>query len=237
VISESEKLNTASQNSLLKVLEEPPNKSFIILLCSKLDNLLPTTKSRSQIVHFGPLSEEKIIEKLPEVNKTEVKFLARFTNGSLGQTELLTKLQPSFYGTKKEFVKKFSSFQIADAVDFSQWINASASELAESWMKLKTVSSKADLGRAARKIFVSLFISVLSDAMRVSLGGEEKLTNFDQLAEVKSISQRFGQLGCADIIEVCYETIRFIDASVNEKLVFEHLLLNCTESGIIKSSM
>ncbi|HAL44727.1 MAG: hypothetical protein A2Y12_00645 [Planctomycetes bacterium GWF2_42_9] len=237
VISESEKLNIASQNALLKVLEEPPNKSFIILLCSKLDNLLPTTKSRSQIVHFGPLSEEKIIEKLPEVNQTEAKFFARFTNGSLGQSELLTKLQPSFYAIKKEFVKKFSIFQIGDVVDFSQWINSSAGELAESWMKLKAASSKADLGRAARKIFVSLFISVLSDAMRVSLGGEEKLTNFDQLAEVKTISQRFGQLGCADIIEVCYQTIRFIDASVNEKLVFEHLLLNCTESGIIKSSI
>ncbi|OHB50101.1 MAG: hypothetical protein A2Y10_14240 [Planctomycetes bacterium GWF2_41_51] len=233
VISESEKLNTASQNALLKILEEPPNKSFIILICSKLDNLLPTTKSRSQIVHFGPLSEEKIIEKLPEVNKTEAKYLTRLTNGSLGQAEILAKLEPSFYGIKKELIDKFSKFQVADSVDFAQWINATAGQLAESWMKLKAGTSKSDLGRAAKKIFCLVLISAFSDAMKVSFAGEEKITNFEQSQQVKSIVNRFGQLGCADLIELCYETIRFIDASVNEKLVFEHLLLNCAESGII----
>ena len=39
VISEAEKLNRASQNALLKVLEEPPEYCFIILLCTKLENL------------------------------------------------------------------------------------------------------------------------------------------------------------------------------------------------------
>lgn len=234
VISESEKLNAASQNALLKVLEEPPNKSFIILLCSKLDNLLPTTRSRSQIVHFGPLSEEKIIEKMPEVGKTEAKYLARLTNGSLGQSQVLSKLEPSFYNVKKEFLDRFSKFQTADIVDFAQWINTTAGQLTESWLKLKAGTSKADLGRTAKKIFVLAQISAFSDAMKVSFAGEEKLTNFDQSQQVKSIVQKYGQLGSADLIETCYETIRFIDASVNEKLVFEHLLLTCLNYGIIK---
>ncbi|MEN6384700.1 MAG: DNA polymerase III subunit [Phycisphaerales bacterium] len=232
VISESEKLNAASQNALLKILEEPPHGSFIILLCSKLDNLLPTTKSRSQIIHFGPLSEEKIIEKLEHADKNQVKFLARLTNGSIGQSELLTKLEPSFYELKKEFLNKFAKFQLADIVDFAQWINTTAGQLAESWVKLKAGSSKADLGRAAKKIFVLVLISALSDAMKVSFAAEEKFTNFDQLQAVKAISQRFGQVGCSDLIELCYETIRYIDASVNEKLVFEHLLLNSANYGI-----
>ncbi|MCE5339864.1 MAG: DNA polymerase III subunit delta' [Planctomycetaceae bacterium] len=234
VISESEKLNIASQNALLKILEEPPNKSFIILLCSKLDNLLPTTKSRSQIVHFGPLSEEKIIEKLPDINKTEAKYFARLTNGSIGQAAVLTKLEPSFYTLKKEFINKFSRFQLADAVDFAQWINTQAGAITESWLKMKAGSSKADLGRMAKKLFVSVLISALTDAMKVSLGGEDKLTNFDQLTDIKVINQRFGQVGCADLVEICYESVRFIDASVNEKLVFELMLLNCTNYDIIK---
>jgi len=232
VISEAEKLNAASQNALLKVLEEPPHKSFIILICSKLDNLLPTTKSRSQIIHFGPLSEEKIIEKLANVNKTEAKFLARLTNGSLGQAEILANLKPSFYEIKKELLNRFSQFQVGHAVDFAQWINTSAGELAESWSKLKAAASKADLGRAAKKILVSVLITALSDAMKISFTDEWKLTNFDQLQQVKLVSQRFGRLGCSDLVEICYETIRYIDASVNEKLVFEHLLLNCANCGI-----
>jgi hypothetical protein len=146
----------------------------------------------------------------------------------------LTKLEPSFYALKKEFVSKFSRFQLADAVDFAQWISTQAGAITESWLKLKAGASKADLGRIAKKLFVSVLITALTDAMKVSLGGEDTLTNFDQLADIKAINQRFGQVGCADLVELCYETIRFIDASVNEKLVFELMLLNCANCDIIK---
>jgi DNA polymerase-3 subunit delta' len=44
VVSEAQKLNASSQNSLLKVLEEPPLYCCIVLLCSRLDELLPTIK-------------------------------------------------------------------------------------------------------------------------------------------------------------------------------------------------
>jgi DNA polymerase-3 subunit delta' len=234
VISEAEKLNAASQNALLKILEEPPNKSFIILLCSKLDNLLPTTKSRSQIVHFGPVSEEKIIEKLSDVNKTQAKYFARLTGGSLGQAAVLAKLEPSVYNLKTEFIRKFSRFQLADAVDFAQWLNNQAAEITESRLKQKENAGKADLGRAAKKILVSILITALTDAMKISIQEQELLTNFDQPADIYAIEKRFGQSACADLIENCYEIIRFIDASVNEKLVFELMLLNCANCDIIK---
>jgi len=234
VISESEKLNAASQNALLKILEEPPNKSFIILLCSKLDNLLPTTRSRSQVIHFGPLSEDKIIGKLPDVNTLEAKYLARLTCGSLGQAQILSKIKPSFYEIKKDFLNRFCKYQVGDSVDFAQWINATASEICASWEKLKAGTSKSELSRTAKKIFVLVLISAFSDTMKVSFASEGNLTNFDQVQQINSIGQRFGQIGSAEMIERCYETIRFIDASVNEKLIFEHLLLNCADCSIIK---
>lgn len=238
VVSEAEKLNTESQNLLLKTLEEPPNKSFIILLCTKLDNLLPTTKSRCQIVNFGPLDEEKIIEYLAEknVNKQEAKFWARLTGGSLGQSELLTQLEPSFYGIKKELVDRLSKFQIDDAVDFAQWINSSSSAMSESWQKLKPDTSKSDLTRQAKKAIVSIIISAFTDAMKLSFTGAEKITNSDQPGQIKRLAESLTPAACAGAIELCYETTRFIDASVNEKLVFEHLLLNCTDCDIIRAS-
>ncbi|PKL45328.1 MAG: DNA polymerase III subunit delta' [Planctomycetes bacterium HGW-Planctomycetes-1] len=249
IVSEAEKLNKASQNLLLKTLEEPPNKSFIILLCTKLEDLLPTTKSRCQIVHFRPLSEEKIIEYLAEKNvnkpalseaspkgEQEAKFWARLTGGSLGQSELLTQLEPSFYGIKKELIERLSKFQVSDAVDFAQWLNSSSSAPSESWQKLKPDTSKSDLSRQAKKVIVSIIISAFTDAMKISFAGADKMTHFDQSAQIKRLAERFCPEDCADIIELCYEMIRFIDASVNEKLVFEHLLLNCADYGIIKVS-
>ncbi len=237
IVSEAEKLNPESQNALLKTLEEPPNGSFVILLCTKLDNLLPTTRSRCQIVHFGPLSDEKIIEKLSAsgVNKQEAKFWARLTGGSLGQALIFTKLEPSFYEIKKEFLVRFCKSELADVVDFAQWINSTASQLTASWQKIKPDSSKADLGRGAKKVFAAIAISAFADAMKASAGSDEKMTNFDQPGQIKTLAARFSPQDCAEMVEKCYETIRFIDASVNEKLVFEHLLLNCADSGIIKN--
>jgi DNA polymerase-3 subunit delta' len=57
VIDEAEKVNSSSQNAMLKVLEEPPSFCVLILLCSRLEQMLPTTKSRCRIIRFGPVEE------------------------------------------------------------------------------------------------------------------------------------------------------------------------------------
>lgn len=56
LINEAEKMTLPAQNSLLKILEEPPQSSRIILTAQGLKNLLPTIVSRCQIIH---LSDER----------------------------------------------------------------------------------------------------------------------------------------------------------------------------------
>ncbi len=233
VVSEAEKLNASSQNALLKVLEEPPADSFIILLCTKLDNLLPTTRSRCQIVRFGPLSEEKIIARLSQagIGKNEAKFWARFSGGSIGQAELLSRLEPSFYEIKKEFFKRVCNCRLGDSVDIAQWINSTASKLTESWLKIKTEASKSDINRQVKKTFVQMVVSALDDAMKEAEAAE--MINFDQAQQIQVIGQNRGAEKCAELIEDCFEASRFIDASVNEKLVFERLLINFANSATI----
>lgn len=236
VVSEAEKLNRESQNALLKTLEEPPDKSFIVLLCTKLDNLLPTTRSRCQIVGFGPVSEEKIIAHLSAagINKQEAKFWARLTGGSIGQAELFAKLEPPFYGIKKQLLERLCGSRLSDTVDFAQWISSSASQLTESWQELKPDTSKSDTARQAKKTFAVILISALNDAMKAGFTEPAEMVNFDQPQQIKTLAQRYEPEKCAELIEACFKTSRFIDASVNEKLIFEHLLLNFTDSAIIK---
>jgi hypothetical protein len=50
------------------------------------------------------------------------------------------------------------------------------------------------------------------------------------------LAHRFGPEQAADKITHCYNALRWIDAAVNEKLVFEHLLLNLINSDIISPS-
>ena len=48
-----EKMLSASADALLKIIEEPPEDSILILICSKPDDLLPTIQSRAQKIKIG----------------------------------------------------------------------------------------------------------------------------------------------------------------------------------------
>lgn len=57
IIDEAELLAWESQNALLKALEEPPARTYLILITTRPDRLLPTIRSRCHHVRFGPLDD------------------------------------------------------------------------------------------------------------------------------------------------------------------------------------
>lgn len=237
IISEAEKLNPESQNALLKVLEEPPTFCFIILLCTRLDNLLPTTQSRCQTIRFGPVSEEKIIKKLAAENVSgiEAKYWSRFTGGSLGNSIVFSQISDdrnSLYNFKKIFIEKLTGFGLADAVDFAQWIGGSIKTVSDIWSK-KERSNSSDIKRGCQKVFISMAVSALSDAMKTGIVRPADFINFDQPGQINAMAERMGTEKACELINTCYEAIRWTEAAVNEKLIFEHLLLNFVSSGAI----
>lgn len=66
IIDEAEKMNDESSNTVLKTLEEPPLFSLIIMVTSNAHLLLPTIKSRCQILNFSPVAKEEIKRVLVE---------------------------------------------------------------------------------------------------------------------------------------------------------------------------
>jgi DNA polymerase-3 subunit delta' len=62
IIWMAEKMNTSASNKLLKLLEEPPEKTVFLLVAEDEEQLITTIKSRCQTLHF-PLLSNKAIEK------------------------------------------------------------------------------------------------------------------------------------------------------------------------------
>jgi len=60
----AEKMHTAAANKLLKLIEEPPNKTVFILIAEDEEQIINTIKSRCQILHFPPLAENDIKQGL-----------------------------------------------------------------------------------------------------------------------------------------------------------------------------
>ena len=88
IIDEADKLNDNSANALLKVLEEPPRTSFLILITARPAMLLPTILSRCQVIRFSPLKPAEI-EKYLLTNKladaATARLRARSAAGSIGR--------------------------------------------------------------------------------------------------------------------------------------------------------
>lgn len=61
VVQDADKLGLEAQNALLKLLEEPPEGSVLVLTSSRMQSLLPTIRSRVQIISVQPPSEKALV--------------------------------------------------------------------------------------------------------------------------------------------------------------------------------
>lgn len=80
IVDAADDLNIASANALLKTLEEPPEKAIFFLVSHQPGRLLPTIRSRCQLVEFEPLSAQvvatllaKFGRKVPDISALELE--------------------------------------------------------------------------------------------------------------------------------------------------------------------
>ncbi len=92
LVYSAETLNHNTQNAILKMLEEPPQKTFFILLTAQAGALLPTIRSRCLMVDFAPLSEDEFAKGLPDVAANKIHSLYVLTGGALGRARSYEEL-------------------------------------------------------------------------------------------------------------------------------------------------
>jgi DNA polymerase-3 subunit delta' len=239
VVSEAEKMNASSQNCMLKVLEEPPLYCCIILLCTRLEKLLPTTKSRAHIIRFGPIEEKRIIDKLREkgLDENMSKYFARLSQGSLGQACNWAELElneANIFKSRKEIINSLSQYSYSDALELADTILSWKGKIAAIWSNIDKTTSKTDISRRVDKLFIQIIISFLYDVMKINIKPESQTINFDQLEQVEKLAFRLNSETAAEKISDCFTMLQWIDANVNERLIFEHLLLSLADCDTIQ---
>ena len=92
-----EKMHTTCANKLLKILEEPPEKTVFLLVSNEPDQIITTILSRTQHIYVPRLSETEIVEALLtddelEISEIDAQNVARIANGSyLGALAILNE--------------------------------------------------------------------------------------------------------------------------------------------------
>lgn len=106
LIDDADLMNRNAQNALLKLLEEPPERTVLILITHRLGAMLPTIRSRCQTFKFDDVDESEINEIIhkirPGISPAELDLILSMSSGSLGRAinyitdeafEVLTTLQ------------------------------------------------------------------------------------------------------------------------------------------------
>jgi DNA polymerase-3 subunit delta' len=89
IIEPAERMSVNAANSLLKTLEEPPGNAIIFLLTENADMLLPTIRSRCQLIRFSPLSPEHVALLLERggMEPESAALLAQMSDGSMQRAQ------------------------------------------------------------------------------------------------------------------------------------------------------
>lgn len=122
VIEHADAVTLPAANALLKVIEEPPEQTVIILSAENAEGILPTIQSRAQLIYFPNLSEETWLTGLGEVDQQEAVRAFRLSgqNQNLA-TDILEHGVPMLQEwlekfrtavEEKDFLKLFSLFPI-----------------------------------------------------------------------------------------------------------------------------
>jgi DNA polymerase-3 subunit delta' len=201
------------------------------LLCSKTEKLLATTLSRCQVVRFGAVDEERVVGKLTSlfVDPDEATYWARFSEGSIGTAlnwATLKLKDDSCYQIKCRLVGSLADQTLGSSLELAEWFCKASATISKGLAAHHEKVSKKSLTRLAQKGLMKMAICAFSDAVKVHLGKEGVLTNFDQQKQIIKLAGRNDIEQSAGKIEKTYENLEWIDASVNEKLIFEELLLN-----------
>lgn len=94
IIWMAEMMNIAASNKLLKLIEEPPEKTILILIAEDEEKIMQTIYSRCQVLHFPPLAEAAIAQALSEqgLSREEAMQVAHEANGNFNRAlDLMNK--------------------------------------------------------------------------------------------------------------------------------------------------
>ena len=113
IISEADTMRTEAANAILKLLEEPPANLMLILTTSNIYKILPTIKSRCQLMRFKPMSGDEIQEIMqryhPNVDRDRLRLIIRLSGYNIKAAfDFLDMDVLAMRETALEFLRKLS---------------------------------------------------------------------------------------------------------------------------------
>ena len=221
IIWMADKMNIAASNKLLKLLEEPSDKTLFILISENEEDIIQTIRSRCQVLHFNGLSEQTIaqaLESRENIDPHQAKNIAHQAQGNFNKALQLLQQDSEDVFFEKWFVDwvraafraKGNAAAIQDLIRWSEQI--------------------ASLGRETQKKFLHFCIDMFRQALLLNYQTTSlvylepkvekfKLENFAPFVNGNNIHDIFKELS---------DAMYHIERNGNAKIILTDLSIKLT---------
>ena len=217
----AEKMNTSAANKLLKLIEEPPNKTIFILIAEDEEQIINTIRSRCQVLHFPPLAENIIknaIVKNYDLQETEAIKIAHQANGNYNKACDLV-----FHDSEDTQFESWFIFWIRSA--FKAKGNKAAIHDLISWSE-----DIAKTGRETQKQFLQFCLSFFRQALLTNYNAQS-LVYIETKTEGFDIRKFAPFVHGNNILEISNElqdALYHIERNGNSKIILTDLSIKLT---------
>ncbi len=210
-----EKMNASAANAFLKLLEEPPEKTYFVLLCEDTENVLPTVLSRCQEVSIGPIDETALLKQIPEEHVNKNKLLKQSVGNYRSLKILLSDTQNEAYeallvqGLRAAFKAKGNKGVVLDLMNWS--------------------SELALLGRESQKAFLRFGIQFFRDAFLINYSLDD-LVHFTSETEfdLDKLAPFIHSTNIQELIGLFEKHHYYVQRNANPKMMFAEMALQLT---------
>ncbi|MEL7534428.1 MAG: hypothetical protein AAFN10_24190, partial [Bacteroidota bacterium] len=209
IVWQAELINREGANAFLKLLEEPPDKTLIIMTCSDPSRLLTTINSRCQRIPLGRIPTTDIQDYLlkREVELEAAEEIASISEGSIGNA--------------KEYLSESSQ---AISTTYAEWMRSIyTGDYAKILAQTETIFKES---KEFQKLFLQIAIKKMRDSLLYHLQTPELAL---ATQKEKAFQERFSQVvnpeKVSRIAEELEKSRRSLSGNGNPQMVFTALSL------------
>lgn len=193
-------------NRLLKLIEEPPENTFFILVAENQELILNTILSRCQIVKISQLNDEAIVQgiraKEPSLNLEQANSIAHLSNGNY--SEALQLLQKKENDNATLFLEWMRICYKGKGTEMVPW-----------------VEKFATIGRENQKHFLKYALHFMREYLLVKLTGNQNLRLQEQeLKTAVNLTKVIELDQIQDISKLFDECSYYVERNANPKVLF-----------------
>ena len=209
-----EKMRTEAANKLLKIIEEPPDKTIFLLVTENRDQLLTTILSRLQLIKVKRLSDSDIQEALQRINNLSTdhaRSIAHLCEGNYHTAQTLAQHEQN----EEPFEKQFLT-----------WMRLCFTPFKHTSKLLAYVDEKSKTGREQQKAFLQSCIHTIRECMIIQVN-EPLLLRMDkeQINTLKDFVRFVTPSNIEGLTQSLNDACYHIERQANAKILFLDLSL------------